>query len=151
MEQPSHRQNQSDKLHVPVLLGPVLQYLAPKAGDSYLDLTAGYGGHAKRIIDATQAPDKAVLVDRDSNAIRELERAFTGQPVEILHTDFLQASQAQIRKSFTGTTSPARSKDRRGFVVVWRSPKRSLKINRLAVGLGLIPRGEVGWCARGFA
>ena len=32
--------------HVPVLLEAVLQQLNPQKGESYLDLTAGYGGHA---------------------------------------------------------------------------------------------------------
>ena len=31
-------------LHEPVLLADVLKFWLPKPGDSYLDLTAGYGG-----------------------------------------------------------------------------------------------------------
>ena len=36
--------------HNPVLLNEVLHYLNPKTGDRYLDLTAGYGGHAEEIL-----------------------------------------------------------------------------------------------------
>jgi 16S rRNA (cytosine1402-N4)-methyltransferase len=63
-------------LHIPVLLSEVLQYLDPKEGESYLDLTAGYGGHAREVLNRTRATDKAVLVDRDSNAIRVLSDTF---------------------------------------------------------------------------
>lgn len=92
--QSSSDQNQSNQLHVPVLLEQVLHFLNPQADNSYLDLTAGYGGHASKVLERTKAPGDAVLVDRDSNAIRQLEQMFAGQPVHIMHLDFLGASQA---------------------------------------------------------
>lgn len=81
--------------HQPVLLSEVLDCLKPQAGDSYLDLTAGYGGHATAI--QQQAKDwTAVLVDRDQTAVDHLEQKFHKEPVEILHQDFLTASQNLI-------------------------------------------------------
>ena len=85
---------ETDVLHVPVLMDAVLTYLDPQAGDTYLDLTAGYGGHASRVLERTDNPTGATLVDRDSNAIAELQKRFTG--VEILHDDFLAASQQLV-------------------------------------------------------
>ena len=35
-----------NRIHKPVLLNEVLLLLDPKENDRYLDLTAGYGGHA---------------------------------------------------------------------------------------------------------
>ena len=65
--------NQNKKqTHDPVLFKEVLAVLNPKKGESYLDLTAGYGGHASMVIDKTGRPDLAVLVDRDKQAIDEL-------------------------------------------------------------------------------
>lgn len=64
----------NNELHAPVLLDEVLRYLNPKPGESYLDLTAGYGGHAAAVIARTGAPEKATLVDRDRSAIAELTR-----------------------------------------------------------------------------
>lgn len=48
--------------HYPVLLSEVLQYLSPMEGDSYLDLTAGYGGHAEALLDRTLKPHNTTLV-----------------------------------------------------------------------------------------
>jgi 16S rRNA (cytosine1402-N4)-methyltransferase len=59
-------------IHIPVLLEDTIKLLAPQAGESYLDLTAGYGGHASRIIDVIGA-NNATLVDRDQRAIDHLK------------------------------------------------------------------------------
>lgn len=84
--------NQKTKIHTPVLLEAVLEMASPVAGESYLDLTAGYGGHATAVIERTGAADKAVLVDRDETAIKALE-SLTGQGAKTLHSDYLAASR----------------------------------------------------------
>jgi len=117
---PDHHQQ-----HNPVLLEAVLRYLGPKPGDSFLDLTAGYGGHAKAIIERTLAPEKAVLVDRDKNAVDHLYKEFHGQPINIIHQDFLSASQelASTGKRFNviladlGVSSPHLNTASRGFSI----------------------------------
>ena len=54
--------------HVPVLLPQVLQALAPKGRETYIDGTFGAGGYARAILDA--APEARVLaIDRDPSAI----------------------------------------------------------------------------------
>jgi 16S rRNA (cytosine1402-N4)-methyltransferase len=85
-------QNQNQQ-HIPVLLEEVLTYLDPKKGESYLDLTAGYGGHAQAVIGRTLAPEHATLVDRDKQAIESLQAQFGETSVEIIHRDFLTASR----------------------------------------------------------
>ena len=77
------------KQHIPVLLSEVLANLNPKPGESYLDLTAGYGGHAKEILDATQNYKDSVLVDRDINAVNVLKEQFS--TIRIMNTDFYDA------------------------------------------------------------
>ena len=79
-----------EKLHTPVLLSEVLASLAPKSGQSYLDLTAGYGGHAKVILDVTRTYKNSVLVDRDDFAIRYLEQNFP-PTTTVIHMDFYSA------------------------------------------------------------
>ncbi len=86
------------ELHVPVLLTETLQYLAPVVGESYLDLTAGYGGHASAVQHVTTAP--VTLVDRDQMAIGRLRERFTAQD-EIIHSDFLEASRNLVDQGRT--------------------------------------------------
>lgn len=119
----------NDALHVPVLLETVLEYLAPQEGNSYLDLTAGYGGHASRIIGMTDAPEQAVLVDRDANATNELSARF-GDSVTILHQDYYTASEQLARghRQFDliladlGVSSPHMDQASRGFSLAQDGP-----------------------------
>ena len=99
------------QLHIPVLLESVLTLLTPKTGERYLDLTAGYGGHARAVIalmgdgktdDAKLASGAkfATLVDRDEFAIGHLsDLAKNG--AQILHKDFLSAAKQLAEKGET--------------------------------------------------
>jgi 16S rRNA (cytosine1402-N4)-methyltransferase len=123
-------QEHSKSLHVPVLLGQVVQYLSPREGDGYLDLTAGYGGHTDAILERTKAPDQAVLVDRDAQAIAILREKYARAGTEILHRDFLGASQqlaADGRKfdmilADLGLSSPHLNDANRGFAISQDGP-----------------------------
>lgn len=84
--------------HTPVLPREALEYLAPQAGESYLDVTAGGGGHAKLVIALTGSPQSAVLVDRDGQAVKRLKKIFAEQGTQVIHSDFLAAS-AKLKKS----------------------------------------------------
>ena len=111
--------------HIPVLLEPVLEYLAPQSGDSYLDVTAGYGGHATAVLAKTENPKGMCLVDRDSQAIAALQ-PLVKQGAKVIHSDFLQASQ-QLADADTeydmvladlGVSSPHLNTSSRGFSFV---------------------------------
>jgi 16S rRNA (cytosine1402-N4)-methyltransferase len=116
--------------HIPVLLEQVLQYLDPKAGDSYLDLTAGYGGHAEKILGLTHNPSETVLVDRDENAINVLEQKFAGSGAKIIHSDFLSASRELVAQgnrfdvilADLGVSSPHLNEANRGFAISQTGP-----------------------------
>jgi len=90
-------QNKQKNIHEPVLLDAVLQYLNARPGNSYLDTTAGYGGHAKAILARTLKPSLAALVDRDNAAIEELTRQFGAQGVQIIQKDYLSASEELLK------------------------------------------------------
>lgn len=84
-------------IHTPVLLDAVTTYLAPEQGQSYLDLTAGYGGHATAVLQHTQTPQRATLVDRDQTAINSL-RKFEDSGVRVIHASFEEASQLLVQQ-----------------------------------------------------
>lgn len=121
--------NQPDALHIPVLASEVLQYLSPKVGESYLDLTAGYGGHAALVLERTTAPEKTILVDRDSNAIAELTGKF-GDMVRLMHTDFgtatteliSEGAQFDLILADLGVSSPHLDQAARGFSLAQDGP-----------------------------
>lgn len=124
--------HQLDKniLHLPVLVAATLHYLDPKAGDSYLDLTAGYGGHAALILERTHNPTGAVLVDRDQRAVDVLAAKFAGEGVKVRHTDFLTASRDVQREgqkfdvilADLGVSSPHLNEAGRGFAIAAEGP-----------------------------
>lgn len=116
--------------HQPVLLEQVMQYLDPKEGESYLDLTAGYGGHAEQILARTKAPGNATLVDRDQFAIDHLRSKFAQQPVHLIHQDYLSASRALAEQgqkydlimADVGVSSPHLDNASRGFSLKTEGP-----------------------------
>jgi len=117
-----HTPQQLQNKHVPVLLEDVLDLLAPQTGDSYLDLTAGYGGHAKEVLARTNNAKAAVLVDRDEMALASLGD-IAEQGATLLRSDFLSAARqlADAGKTFDliladlGVSSPQINSSEIGF------------------------------------
>lgn len=112
-----------EKLHSPVLLSEVLASLSPKPGESYLDLTAGYGGHAEKILDVTQNYKDSVLIDRDEFAVEYLKQKFEGKSIAIMHDDFYSSMLQLLESGKTfdiiladfGVSSPQLDIGKRGF------------------------------------
>lgn len=108
--------------HVPVLFDATLRELAPQVGESYLDLTAGYAGHASAILNITKNDKESVLVDRDDYAIAHLQ-SYADRGVRLLHTDFVSAARQLVEegKQFNlilidlGVSSPQLDQGERGF------------------------------------
>jgi 16S rRNA (cytosine1402-N4)-methyltransferase len=119
MVKKAHHHNNS---HVPVLLEAVLDVLAPQSGETYLDLTAGYGGHASAILEITDNAAGMTLVDRDSHAIGCLQ-TLKEQGTQLIHQDFAGAATelADASKQFDmilldlGVSSPHLDNAERGF------------------------------------
>ena len=115
--------NQNAPLHVPVLLEEVLQFVDPAPGNSYLDLTAGYGGHASEITKRTNAPQRTTLVDRDDHAQAVLQGLFNAGE-RLIRADFLTASLELSAEGQTydiiladlGVSSPHLNDAHRGFM-----------------------------------
>lgn len=116
-------------LHSPVLAEEVLEVLQPHMGESYLDLTAGYGGHASLVLEKT-GYSKAVLCDRDPEAIEHVRQTFKNDGVRTMHADFSSACDELLshEQSFDmiladlGVSSPHLDKANRGFSIVRPGP-----------------------------
>jgi len=115
--------------HQPVLLDQVVQMLAPAPGQSYLDGTAGYGGHAAAIVSRIGPKGRVILVDRDANAIQALAQRF-GDRVEPMHASYLEAAR-QLQQEGTkvdmilldlGVSSPQIDNAERGFSFKYDAP-----------------------------
>ena len=118
------------EFHQPVLLKEVLQVLQPEPGENYLDLTAGYAGHAKAILEKTQQYENSVLVDRDEFAVKILRREFARTPIRIVNEDFKTAAEQlkaegvkfKLILADLGVSSPQLDNPERGFSLMQDGP-----------------------------
>ena len=112
-----------NEVHIPVLLSDVIKYLRPSEGETYLDLTAGYGGHADKILEVTRNYNGAVLNDRDQNAIDFLEAKYDKVKPKLMRDDFystaLRLAESGMRFDMIladfGVSSPQLDRGERGF------------------------------------
>jgi 16S rRNA (cytosine1402-N4)-methyltransferase len=110
------------KLHNPVLLRQTIEIIKPECDESYLDLTAGYGGHAEAFLSITKNYGGSVLVDRDAFAIQSLDR-FKMLGAQLVNESFLQAANELVsaERRFDivlmdiGVSSPQLDHSDRGF------------------------------------
>lgn len=114
--------------HLPVLMAETLSLLDPKPGETYLDLTAGYGGPAAAV--RARTGGSVTLVDRDQMAVDYLRERFSDHGSEILHSDFLSASRKldSLDRKFDmiladlGVSSPHLNIASRGFAISHDGP-----------------------------
>ncbi|MGK2896676.1 MAG: 16S rRNA (cytosine(1402)-N(4))-methyltransferase RsmH [Candidatus Saccharimonadales bacterium] len=110
------------QLHVPVLLDAMLRSMRPQLNETYLDLTAGYGGHAHAFLERTARYEGSFLVDRDAFAHEHLQD-LADKGVQTLKLDFLTAAQQLVKEKQTfdlivvdlGVSSPQLDRAERGF------------------------------------
>jgi 16S rRNA (cytosine1402-N4)-methyltransferase len=74
--------------HIPVLMDEVIATLAPRVGETYVDCTAGLGGHAAAIAARLGPTGRVVLFDLDADNLRratEKVRAVPDGPEVVAH------------------------------------------------------------------
>lgn len=110
-----------EKQHIPVLLEEVVRVAKPQAGEIYVDLTAGFGGHAAAILNMLDDSGEAWLIDQDSDAVEALERHFVDhENVRIVHQNFARLDwqtlpAADIILLDAGVSSKQLDDPQRGF------------------------------------
>ncbi|MFA6208049.1 MAG: 16S rRNA (cytosine(1402)-N(4))-methyltransferase RsmH [Candidatus Obscuribacterales bacterium] len=73
--------------HIPVLLNEVIDALDVRPGLTYVDATAGAGGHLGRIAELTEGKSKLFAFDRDATSLERLAERF-GDKVTTVHSNF---------------------------------------------------------------
>lgn len=76
--------------HTPVLVGPLIEHLAPKPGQTVVDCTVGLGGHSLAVLPRLLPAGRVVAVDRDVQALEHARRRLVefSPHVEFVHEDF---------------------------------------------------------------
>ena len=114
--------------HKPVLLPEVVGVLAPKEGEVFADLTAGYGGHAKALLKSVGKNGGAYLFDQDQMAVNELTKMFALTPnVQIKKQNFADIDwkalpQLDMVVIDLGVSSPQLDRADRGFSIRYDGP-----------------------------
>jgi 16S rRNA (cytosine1402-N4)-methyltransferase len=65
-------------MHQPVLVAEVLSSLRIKKDGSYIDGTAGSGGHAEAILEQLGSAGRLLAIDRDADAVARVEKRLHG-------------------------------------------------------------------------
>src|SRR5436190_3376611 len=66
----------------------VLAGLAPRPGQTFVDGTAGGGGHARLLADAVGPAGLVLALDRDGAAVEQLRTTLVGPPVQPIHASY---------------------------------------------------------------
>ncbi|HTN75649.1 MAG TPA: 16S rRNA (cytosine(1402)-N(4))-methyltransferase RsmH [Pirellulaceae bacterium] len=77
-------------IHVPVLPREVLEWLAPRPGETMVDGTLGGCGHTRMLVDAVGMNGQVISFDRDPRAIEEAEKLLKGLPVKLAEANFCE-------------------------------------------------------------
>lgn len=109
--------------HKPVLMEEVLAALRPQAGGLYLDGTVGGGGHAWRILRASDPDGRLIGLDQDAMALEAAgaRLAEFGARVELHRLNFAEARSVAGANSChgilldLGVSSPQLDRAERGF------------------------------------
>ncbi|HOK39971.1 MAG TPA: 16S rRNA (cytosine(1402)-N(4))-methyltransferase RsmH [bacterium] len=78
----------NEKIHKPVLLKEVIEYLKIEENGIYIDATAGYGGHSEEIVKRLKN-GKLYCIEQDENAAEYLKDKFkNNKKIEIITDNF---------------------------------------------------------------
>ncbi len=113
-------------MHRPVMLKEVLQWLDPKPGQTVVDATVGYGGHARAILEAISPGGTLLGIDRDGEALSWTEQTLAGSSstVRLVRENFMELDSILTRMGISevdgilldlGVSSPQLDQEDEGF------------------------------------
>lgn len=76
--------------HVPVLPAEVARLLDPRPGETWVDCTAGAGGHSRMIAERVGPTGRVVALDQDPAMLELARPRLDGLPVELVRANFDQ-------------------------------------------------------------
>ena len=88
------RDTATGAVHVPVLLGPVLEYLDLHPGLVVVDGTVGAGGHARHILERIEPGGTLIGLDRDPMMLEHARTILNRPNVSLVHASYADLGQA---------------------------------------------------------
>jgi 16S rRNA (cytosine1402-N4)-methyltransferase len=76
--------------HQPVLAAEVVELLAPRAGEIWVDATTGGGGHTRLLAEKVAPTGRVLAIDRDATMLELARPRLLGLPVHLIHASFDQ-------------------------------------------------------------
>lgn len=107
--------------HKPVLLEKVIEVLAPKKGENFVDFTGGWGGHSAALLDAVGDRGNGYIFDQDPAAVAALKQRFientnvTVEGANFAEIDLNNIRNVDIILADLGVSSPQLDEPERGF------------------------------------
>ncbi len=88
--------------HLPVLVDEVLTALAVSPGHSFIDCTAGEGGHTQAILDASLPEGRVLAIDSDAAALETARRRLvsSADALTLAHGSFAQLDAIATESGF---------------------------------------------------
>ena len=89
--------------HEPVMLLEAIEALNVRPGGSYIDATAGLGGHSEAIIEAAQPGGRLLAIDQDPAAVALTSERLArfGDAVVVVHANFRDIDRVAREHGFT--------------------------------------------------
>ncbi len=89
--------------HYPVLLKEAIDMLNPKKGQIFIDVTCGFGGHAKEIAKRIGVEGKLLCLDQDPEAIAAVKKEMGRKGVIVVQENFRNLERVVSDQKFTET------------------------------------------------
>ena len=86
---------QEEKLHIPVMLHEVIDYLKLRPGQLIVDATVGTGGHSLEILKRITPGGRLIGIDRDEDSLNVCRKALSdfSSNCEFIHANFVDLDQ----------------------------------------------------------